>query len=589
MRKMFLAFLLIAPLATLPAACSEVTPDADPAAELVGLWGAERHFGPRARGELTVRRDGDAWSASIAGIEATVERHRDQIRFELPGEQGGFRGSLRPDGSIRGHFIQAIGTVELYHYALPVHLEEVANGQWRGDVVPKEDRLSFYLVLAKAEDGTVRAFLRNPERNLGRFIRLGRIQLKGDRVEILDPDGDSTVLEGHLNRPNDHLSLHFSYQGLTFDFSRRGRDEAPGFYPRESTGDGYVYRVPTTRADGWETASPASVGMNREPLEELVRGILATRADGIRTPYIHALLVARHGKLVLEEYFHGFHADYAHDTRSAGKSLASFLMGAAIHKGASIDVAAPALDFFPAYDQLEHLDSRKRAVTVEHLLTMSAGFHCDDNDYETPGNEDRMQSQSEQPDWYRYALDLPMSRDPGERGVYCTAGINLLGGVMAHATGEWLPDLFARTVAEPLGMGGYAFNLMPTQQAYMGGGVRLKPRDLLKVGQVVVEGGTWQGERILSEEWVESSTRAQASLNEPDDYGYGWWRKTFEHGGREITAFYASGNGGQLLFAIPELELSVLFMAGNYNDYRTWSQYRDDLLPRLILSSVASE
>src|SRR5204863_422987 len=77
-------------------------------------------------------------------------------------------------------------------------------------------------------------------------------------------------------------------------------------------------------------------------------------------------------------------------------------------------------------------EPRKRRVTVEHLLTMTSGLECDDNDDESAGNEDNMQSQEGQPDWYKYALDLPMVREPGEAGVYCSAGINLLGGAVSN-------------------------------------------------------------------------------------------------------------------------------------------------------------
>src|SRR5512140_3329643 len=106
------------------------------------------------------------------------------------------------------------------------------------------------------------------------------------------------------------------------------------------------------------------------------------------------------------------------------------------------------------------------------------GLACDDNDDASPGNEGAMQSQSAQPDWYRYTLDLPLANAPGEHYAYCSAGTNLAGGVLAQVSGAWLPALFDTLVAQPLKLGRYYVNLMPTGQAYSGGGMHLRPRDL---------------------------------------------------------------------------------------------------------------
>ena len=112
-------------------------------------------------------------------------------------------------------------------------------------------------------------------------------------------------------------------------------------------------------------------------------------------------------------------------------------------------------------------------------MTMTSGYDCDDEDEPSPGNEDTMQSQESQPDWYKYTLDLPMVREPGERAVYCSAGMNLLGGVISHATGEWLPDFFRDNIALPLDFGRYHLQLMPppNDNLYLGGGSYMRPRD----------------------------------------------------------------------------------------------------------------
>lgn len=213
----------------------------------------------------------------------------------------------------------------------------------------------------------------------------------------------------------------------------------------------------------------------------------------------------------MEEYFHGYHREMTHDSRSAGKSLTSALLGIAIRKGALASVDQLLYPLFGGVEAFANPDPRKARMTVRHLITMSSGFDCDDDDYETPGNEDTMQSQTEQPDWYRYTLDLPMVREPGAAGVYCTAGINLIGGVLRNVTGTSLPRFFHEEFAAPLDISYYQMNLSPTYTGYMGGGIRLLPRDFLKLGQLYLDGGVWNGRRIVSEEWVRGSRRGRVS------------------------------------------------------------------------------
>jgi len=95
-------------------------------------------------------------------------------------------------------------------------------------------------------------------------------------------------------------------------------------------------------------------------------------------------------------------------------------------------------------------DQRKSQITISHLLTHSAGFACDDNDDASPGNEEVMQTQKQQPNWWKYTLDLPIIRDPGTKSVYCSTNLNLVGAALTGATRAWLPELFDRTIARPL-------------------------------------------------------------------------------------------------------------------------------------------
>jgi len=259
---------------------------------------------------------------------------------------------------------------------------------------------------------------------------------------------------------------------------------------------------------------------------------------------------------VLEEYFHGASPDEPHDTRSAAKSLTSVLVGAA-----KVDAATGVYNAMDAKTD----DPRKQAMTLEHLLMMSSGLDCDDDDDNSPGNEDVMQNQTAQPDWYRYTLDLKNIRLPGEKSVYCSCQPNLAGGILGRKTGRWLPDLFRDLVAQPMEIEHYGMNLTPTGDAYMGGGVRFTLRDFMKLGQMIIDGGRWRGRQIVSAEWAKRSTSAQTKIGDRL-YGYLWWIQDYPYQGRTVRAFFAAGNGGQIVAGIPALDLVIGFYGGNYND-----------------------
>ncbi|MBV8067038.1 MAG: beta-lactamase family protein, partial [Candidatus Eremiobacteraeota bacterium] len=225
-------------------------------------------------------------------------------------------------------------------------------------------------------------------------------------------------------------------------------------------------------------------------------------------------------------------------------------------------------------------DARKRRITVANLMTMTSGLACDDNDDDSPGNEGTMQSQTRQPDWYKYALDLPMLFEPGAKAVYCSAGINLLGAIVSKATGRPLTQYFYERFAAPMEFGRYAMWLMPgpTNAAYMGGGDYFAPRDFLKFGQLFLTGGTWNGRRVLDAGWLRESAVTRSVMNEDaagegDRYGYGWHLGTLSVGGERYDVINAGGNGGQLMAVVPKLDLAVMITAGNYNQYPVWSSF----------------
>jgi len=587
----FLAITLISALISEILLVQTAAAQANPAQELAGLWQAKRRFGPDVRGTLLVKQSNGKWQAEIAGRIAPVKLAGEKIAFELPDGNGAFQGKLASSRTkIVGHWIQPATIEGGTPYASPVTLTKDKQNIWSGEVSPLDDTITFYLMMKARNDGSVGVFLKNPERNLGRFIRVDHIEREGDTVKLFAANSGSekgrVLAEGKYDADSKILSIYFPRGGGTFDFRREG--EASDFYPRGRPTVPYVYAPPLVRGDGWQTASLEDVGISRAGIEKFIQMIVDTPIDSVSSPEIHGVLIARRGKLVLEEYFHGEHRDKPHQTSSAAKSLTSDLFGAAVKAGVPVSASTSVYGVMNGGSFPSDFDPRKKSLTVENLLTMSSGLDCDDNDEKSPGNENMMQEQTEQPDYYKYTLDLKMIRNPGEKAVYCSVQANLVGGVLSGAAKQSLPTLFQNLLAEPLQIKRYYMNLTPTGDAYMGGGVRFLPRDFMKLGQLHLNGGTWNGRRILTPEW---SRRATSPLYELPSYkskvkyGYFWSVTEYPYKGRTVRAFFAGGNGGQVVIGIPELDLVVAFYGGNYADAVSFTSGQI-YVPQYILPAV---
>lgn len=557
-----LAIILTTVLAVASEGRAQEEPAQEPARELVGLWAAQRSFGPAVKGPLTLREVDGKFRAEISGYSVAARTAEGEIRFEIPGDRGYFRGVVSADRQrIDGHWVQPWSYRSFSPMASPVSLRRTAAGVWSGTVTPLDDRLHFYLMIEERRDGRIGAFLRNPEANIGRFYRIEDVVREGDVVRFADANG-RVRLEGRYDTRFERLSVYFPLNGGTYDFVRADADPATAFYPRRQEGEPYRYRQPPA-GEGWQTTSPEDVAMAVEPLEEMIRMIIATPMDAVDAPYIHGLLIARDGKLVMEEYFHGHSRYQPHGTRSASKSMTTTLIGIADHEGI-LELDSPVYETL--YDRAlpDDLDPRARRMTLEHLITMTSGLACDDGDPDSPGGEDIMQNQEAQPDWHRYTLDLPMIHEPGDHAAYCSGGQNLAGGVLSHLAGEWLPEFYRKHFAEPVGAGLYHMNLTPVGEGYGGGGLYIKPRDFLKLGQLYLDDGVWNGRRLLDLGWAEAAVTTDKTIRD-ERYGYGWWVFSYPFAGREVKAFYAGGNGGQYVIVVPELGLNIVIFGGNYN------------------------
>lgn len=335
------------------------------------------------------------------------------------------------------------------------------------------------------------------------------------------------------------------------------------------------------------------MGLDLAPITELIQRVLTTPPSLHNPVNIQSLLIARHGELVLEGYFYGLDQERPHDMRSVSKTFGPPLLGLAREHGAKISLDSPAYSFFSEDKPFAGWDERKSRLTVRDLMDMTSGLACDDHDPSSAGSEDFMQSQTAQNKWYKLALDLPMARDPGgENAVCCASDINLLGGIIKNATGNWLPEVFQQYFARPLQITSYHLNLMPTREAYLGGGLYLRPRDQLKLGQLYLSGGVWNGRRIVSEAGVKDSV-ARHSVFQPvipgdvdHGYTYGWHTRCLQAGGRESRDYYAAGHRGQYVLVLPDLDVAVGITGGDYSERDKFVPWESQIVPQYVIPTA---
>jgi CubicO group peptidase (beta-lactamase class C family) len=572
--------------------------------DIGGLWSLESEFVAFPAGDLLVERRRGTWQATFAGQSVAMDAHGDEIVAAFPAQVGSFRGG-RPEGDapLEGFWLRP-GAVDDPRFqggatqpmASPITLAHDGRRRWRGIVRPLPTPVRLYLKIFRNEEGAWLAAFRDPDQNgNGGASRFRVAAVDGKLVFSLpnEAGGFDTAFEGVRVPGTGAIRLPWRDFGRDIELQPTTPERTQAFLPRPPGSPAYTYRLPDAIDDGWPVTRAASVGLDEAALVDAVRTIIEGDPTARGPSLVHSLLIARHGRLVLEEYFFGYTRDTPHDLRSAGKTFASVLMGAARQQGVAIGPDARIVELLADRGPFAHPDPRKASITLAHLMTHSAGLACNDNDEASPGNEDTMQSQRLQPDWWKYTLDLPMAYDPGTRYAYCSANINRVGGALAAATRTWLPEYFDRAIARPLGFGEWHWNLSPTGAGYLGGGAWLRPRDLLKVGQVFLDGGTWHGRRIVDASWIGESTRSRIAITpqttgySEEDFGnyYGrgedalaWHLGSLQVGERRIRTFAASGNGGQLLVVAPELDLALVFTGGNYRQGGIWSQWPQRLV-----------
>ncbi len=339
----------------------------------------------------------------------------------------------------------------------------------------------------------------------------------------------------------------------------------------------YNYSVPIDMSDGIYVAGAFDYKIDTSELVKLTKLILS---DTI--PNIHSLLIVKDNHLVYENYFEGedekvgqklgyipHTINQLHDCRSITKSVTSCCVGIAINKGLIKNIDDPIYTYYDKKYQ-DKFDDKKRKITIRHLLTMTSGLEWnEDISYRDPRNTEMGMDVSSDP--IEFILERSMVAEPGKVWNYNGGNTQLLAEIIKSVSGMTIDKFAEKELFLPLGIAQYDWITLKDDIPAAASGLRLRSRDLLKIGMLYLKNGIWNEKLLVGSGWVDSSlTSAIARPSTKDKnagYGFQFWTSQESIQGKTIDIQEAKGNGGQRIFLCKSLNLLVVITAGNYNNW----------------------
>lgn len=334
-----------------------------------------------------------------------------------------------------------------------------------------------------------------------------------------------------------------------------------------------VVSTPLQTGDGWVTRNAAVAGLDTVRLRNLLRRLAEGEYRGI-----DAVLIVKDGRLVFEKYFPGYDFEYTakdfkgkfirydrntiHNLASVTKSVTGILCGIAVDKKMIHGVDDRVSGSFPELAAM--FTGGKEKITVENLLTMSSGLEWNEQEIPYSNRSNDIIQLFLVPHPLNYIFSKPMASEPGTKWYYNGGGTNVVGQIIQRNAGTRLDYFADRYLFEPLGIENSKWVYINRDFVYCSGDLRLRPRDMAKLGELVLDKGVWQGKRIVSAEWIDRMTSRLVSMPHGEGYGYQWWLATYKLGPESVDTYQASGWGGQRIIVIPALRSVVVITGSNY-------------------------
>ncbi|WP_407534682.1 serine hydrolase domain-containing protein [Elizabethkingia miricola] len=329
--------------------------------------------------------------------------------------------------------------------------------------------------------------------------------------------------------------------------------------------------------------------MEKRLLDQMSTAINLSEYSGI-----NSVIIAKKADVLYERYFNGYTRDSLHDSRSSFKSITSLLIGIAIDKGFIKSVNQKVYEFFPG-NKILKTDVLKSKITIKDLLEMRSGIDCEEF-YETKICEDDM---SLSRDWVEFSLNRPMKTNPGELWSYTSVNPMICSGILTNATGMSVVEFAKKYLFDPLGIQNYKWTIDPAGNAMTAGSFYILPKDMLKIGLLVKNNGKWKNRQIVSEKWIHQSTecdivipefsfmkssRSKIGIPQPTYYGFYWYKELLKTNDVAENLLFASGNGGQYIFIVKDLDLTVVFTQSNYGSYKAKQAF--EIMAKYIIPAV---
>lgn len=460
-----------------------------------------------------------------------------------------------------------IAFIHTGHHLSHLALEKSGVNSWTGKwnlLIEASNSPTFYLSLDKFDDGNYGAstFFKEPTFH---YMWGQEFKYKEDVFEFVDIRSDLNF-QGHLLNGKIDLTFNFLNEEAKVELLPLPYNEWEIGHSKE------------------QNVNQNDVKLEAKTFSRLLTDILNDTLDGT-----HSVIISIDGNIIFEQYFDDFTPNTPHDTRSLTKSFASAITGIAIAQNIIESENIYIKPFFEeSYPRIDWSNG-KDSITVAHLLTMSSGLDAIDFGLNRTSfaNEGNYQ---EQEDWTEYILSAPMVNQAGGAHYYGSGNPHLLAPILSSKLDERLEFFIHKNLFQPLSITNYRIQTDNKDLPYFGGGWYFTPMDLLKFGQLYLNKGSWEDNQIIPESWVEKSLHKYGFLEnawDKNEYGYLFWHKTYEIGGRKIESIEARGAGGQYLFIVPEMDLVVNITSGNYRNNKGFQPER--IMKDYILTEILRE
>ena len=319
------------------------------------------------------------------------------------------------------------------------------------------------------------------------------------------------------------------------------------------------YEGPYWPTEGWRSCAPEEVGMDSDALRAAYEYAANPNLD------TRGIIVIKDGYIVGEAYFSPYEQDDLHPSFSIAKSFTSALVGIAIDQGLIPDVEHEAYHYFPEWQTVD-TPTENQLITIEFLLTMTSGLAWLEEDYySSTSDDDIYRMYQEASDFIDYVLAKPVIHDPGTEFYYSSGSSILLAGIVEAVSGMRAADYATEHLFGPLGITNISWEADPAGHTIGGWGIDATVRDFAKFGYLYLNRGQWDGEQIVSEEWVTQST--SSPWEGLDYYGYHWWLLpafgNYESYGIPEDTYFGVGIYVQRLYVVPEENLVVVRMGND--------------------------